>query len=98
MSTVPFGSNVAVCSILRVVVLPAGLNLPTLGSNNSALPQKSSPSATSTIPVGNKVPVAAHLALVILPVVVNSPVSGSYTSALAQESLPGTDEQPTPPG
>ena len=60
-STLPLGSNVAVCDRRAVVRLPVSLQLPLAGSYSSALltatKLASYPPATSTLPLGSNVAV-----------------------------------------
>ena len=59
-STLPLGSNVAVCRSRPVVRLPVALHVPLAGSYSSALlsaPLLPAPPATSTLPLGSNVAV-----------------------------------------
>ena len=60
-STLPLGSNVAVCCRRAVLRLPVALHVPLAGSYSSALGEGlkllSSPPATSTLPLGSNVAV-----------------------------------------
>ena len=59
-STLPLGSNVAVCKSRAALRPPVAVQLPVAGSYSSALvkrPLRFSPPATSTLPLGSNVAV-----------------------------------------
>src|SRR5439155_9811479 len=73
-STLPSGSNVAVCAKRAVLRLPVALHVPLAGSYSSALltgPLLLCPPATSTLPSGSNVAVGAERAVVRLPVLLH---------------------------
>ena len=84
-------SKVALCSPRTVVRLPVKVQVPAMGSNNSAV---FDPPATSTLPSVSSVAVWVIRGLLRWPVGVHTWVSGSYSSALFRTLSP-SDDPPT---
>ncbi len=85
-STLPLGSNVAVCKSRSMLRLLVALHVPVAGSYTSALlrmpPGIPNPPATSTLPLGSNVAVCNLRRVLRLPVALQIPVAGSYSSAV----------------
>ena len=80
ISTLPFGSNVAVWFDLPVAMLLAAVKIPVAGSYISELDwgyPEPFPPATKTCPFGKSVAVCKYLEVPMLPVAVKLPVAGS---------------------
>src|SRR4029077_14255336 len=85
-STLPLGSNVAVCLARPMLRLPVALPVPLAGSYSSALlGGPPSPPATSTLPLGSNVAVCLARRMLRVPVALHVPLAGSYSSAVLRK-------------
>ena len=89
-STLPLGSNVAVCDARAVVRLPVAVHVPLAGSYSSALVSVAAGIVRSScyqhFAVGQQRRRVPRRAVVRLPVALQVPLAGSYSSALLIES------------
>src|SRR6476620_3375021 len=90
-STLPLGSNAAVCCCRAWTRLPVALHVPPAGSYSSALlrvPLLLDPPTTSALPLRSRVAVLLTRAVPRLPVVLQVPLAGLYSSALLKILMP----------